>query len=283
MNAPAPRQHLSAPEPDPFIEAMDRELTGWDDASARLRDALDNDEFSLFAQPIVRAAEPDMPCVAEVLVRMREEEEALLPPGEFLPVFEHHGMMPELDRWVVRHAIAGLAGGLRVPRLTVNVSSQTFSDTDFVPFVAAELGQAGLAPASLVFEIDEMDLLKRPESAVCFAAALKEAGCALLVDGFGRRSVSFAPLTRLRADFIKVDGVIVRKLHCSEIARGKLAAIVRVADVIGAGVIGECVEEPVALQGLRNAGAGYAQGFGLFRPEPLENLRRIPGNAPVGA
>lgn len=274
MNAPAARQHLAAPDPDAFIEAMDRELIGWDDPSMRLRNALDNDELTLFAQPIVRAEKPGVPCFAEVLVRMREEEAALLPPGEFLPVFEHYGMMPELDRWVARHAIAGLAGGLSVQRLTINVSSQTFSDADFVPFVVAELACAGLQPSALVFEIDEVDLLKRPESAVCFAAALKAAGCALLVDGFGRRSVSFTPLTRLKADFIKVDGVIVRKLHESEIARGKLATIVRVAEVIGAGVIGECVEEPAALQGLRNAGAGYAQGFGLFRPEPLENLRK---------
>ena len=61
-------------------------------------------------------------------MRMREEETALLPPGEFLPVFEHYRMMPQLDRWVVRNTVKRLAAGSRIPRFTVNLSSQTLAD-----------------------------------------------------------------------------------------------------------------------------------------------------------
>src|SRR5437879_13276244 len=93
--------------------------------------------------------------MAEVLLRMREEEQRLLPPGSFLPVFERCGMMPALDRWVMRRAIARVARGSRVPSLSLTISGQTFSDPDFPPAVAAELSRHRMPPAALSFEVLE--------------------------------------------------------------------------------------------------------------------------------
>jgi EAL domain-containing protein (putative c-di-GMP-specific phosphodiesterase class I) len=76
---------------------------GWGDPGERIRHALAKDEFALYCQPIASLEGGSGFAMAEVLVRLREEEKALLPPGEFLPVFERYGMMPELDSWVVRH------------------------------------------------------------------------------------------------------------------------------------------------------------------------------------
>lgn len=260
----------AAPDADRFLAEMDREFSGWDDPPARIMRALQRDEFALFAQPILALKGEPRFMMAELLVRLREEEAAMLPPGEFFPVFEHFGMMPQLDRWVARHAVARLASGSRVPQFSINVSSQTLVDETFAADVAEELARAKLAPALLGFEIDESDVLARPESAARFAAGIKRAGCRIVLDSFGHRSVSFAPLKDLRADYVKVDGSIVRNLPGSEVARTKLKAVVRVGDVIGVGVIAECVEDPAVLALVRNAGAGYAQGFGIKRPAPLE-------------
>ncbi|MGH8704647.1 MAG: EAL domain-containing protein [Burkholderiales bacterium] len=259
-------------ESEGFLEQMGRKLAGWEDPAFRLRQALERNELVLYAQPILSLRGPEQFPLAEALVRLREEEKALLPPGEFLPAFEHYGMMRELDRWVTRHVIDRLARGSRVPRLSINVSAQTLGDAGFAQFVAAELARARVPAASLVFEIDENDALATPEPTAQFAASVKSAGCQLLLDGFGRRSVSFTPLTKLRVDFVKVDGVIIRKLPSSEVARSKLNAIVRVGDAIGVGVIGECVEEQQTLDQVKAAGAGYAQGFGLRRPAPLDGI-----------
>ena len=261
-----------ATEHERFLEQMDRELAGWE-AASRLVQVLARDECVVYAQPILalQGTAAQFP-IAETLVRLRQEENSLAPPGDFLPAFEHYGMMPELDRWVARHVIARLARGSRTPQFSINISGQTLGDADFAPFVAAELARTRVAAASLIFEIDETDVLQMSEAAVQFAASVQAVGCKVLVDGFGRRATSFAPLTNLRADFVKVDGVIVRKLHSSEIARSKLNAITRVGQVIGVGVIGECVEEQGALDALRAAGVGYAQGFGLRRPAPLDSV-----------
>jgi len=123
---------------------MDEQLAGWSHPAARLREALEKDEFALYCQPIVALGAAERYPLAEVLVRMREEERALLPPGEFLPVFEHYGMMPQLDRWVLQHTVQQLARGSRIARFTINVSGQTLRDAAFPGFAAAQLRAAGL-------------------------------------------------------------------------------------------------------------------------------------------
>lgn len=257
---------------DKFLERMDHELAGWSDPASRLRGALENDEFTLYCQPIAALSGPERFPLAEILVRMREEERALLPPGEFLPVFEHYGMMPQLDRWVLRHVVKHLAARSRIGRFTINVSGQTLQDAEFPRFAAAQLRAARVAPNALMFEIDESDVLARLESASRFAAAVKAHGGGLLIDGFCRRSVSFAPLKRLRVDYLKVDGSVIRKVVTSAAAQAKVKAVVRVAEALKAGVVAECVEEQDVLAQLKALDVGYAQGFGVHQPQPLERF-----------
>ena len=263
-----------------FIQKMDGELLGWDRPAARLREALDGDDLVLWAQPVVRL-EPDPEIdgraagrivMAEVLVRLREEGSRLLPPGDFLPAFEHYGMMAELDRWVLRQALRRLGAGAGVKRLSVNVSSQTIEEPGFAVFVAAQLRIASLAAAALVIEIHENDALDRPRAAQRFAAELKGIGCRLLLDGFARRSVSFEPLTTLRADYVKVDGTLVRNIRRSAGAAGKLKAILRAGAGAGVEVIAECVEDDKILSALQLLKVGYAQGFGVGKPQAIDEV-----------
>jgi len=261
---------------DKSLDQTSAELTGWPKPLARLREALEKSEFALYCQPIAALAKDpgsrQRYPMAEVLVRMREEERALLPPGEFLPVFEHYGMMPQLDRWVLRHTVQQLARGSRIPRFTVNVSGQTMRDAGFPAFVVAELRAAGIAMDAVMFEIDESEALARPESAAAFASAVKAYGGGVLLDSFCHRAVSFAPIKALRPDFVKVDGSVIRKLLTNEGAQSKLKAVVRVALALGIGVVAECVEMPEVLALLKALDVGFAQGFGVYQPQPIEKV-----------
>jgi len=256
---------------DDFLERMDSQLTGWDNPALRLRQALDKDEFELYCQPMLALSGPAAGTypMGEVLVRLREEETALLPPGDFLPTFEHYRMMPELDRWVVRHAVKRLLAGSRIHRFTINVSSQTLADADFPRFVATQLGMNQVAAERLGFEIDESDSLEQADATLRFATALRAQGCSLLLDGFGRRSVSFAAIKALGVNFVKVDGSITRKLLAAEGARSKINAILKVGEALGFGVVAECVEEQEILDELKALGVSFAQGFGIHPPKPI--------------
>jgi len=257
---------------DSFLERMDSELAGWSNPVQRLKSALEKNEFQLYCQPILQLAGEESYPMAEVLVRLREEERALLPPGEFLPAFEHYRMMPHLDRWVVRHTVKRLAQGSRIPRFTVNLSVQTMEDMEFPRFVTGQLAANQIPASRLLFEIDEADTLARPESVERFAAMMKPVGTPLLIDGFGARAVSFAPLKVLRVQFLKVDGRITRRVISNDSARTKLNAILRVGERLGFGVVAECVEEQDVLARLKAMGVGYAQGFGIHKPHPIDAL-----------
>lgn len=253
-----------------FLQRMDTELTGWADPVARLRQAIEKDEFELYCQPILSLSAAGGYAMGEVLVRMREEEKALLPPGEFLPVLEHYRMMPLLDRWVVRNTVKRLAAGSRIPRFTVNLSGDTLTDLEFPRFVAAQLSMYKVAPERLLFEIDESDALLHPEVATAFASVHRGLGGGILIDGFGRRAVSFAVLKSIGIDFVKVDGCITRKILSSDPARNKMNAILRVSEALKFAVVAECVEDQNVLLRLKALGVGYAQGFGIYQPHPMD-------------
>jgi EAL domain-containing protein (putative c-di-GMP-specific phosphodiesterase class I) len=261
---------MSGKEFDPQLQKLDDELAGWSEPAERLRQALNKDELALYCQPIAALTGPVRFPMAEVLIRLREEEKALLPPGEFLPVFEHYRLMPDLDRWVVRKMVQHIARGSRIPRFTVNVSSQTLEDPAFPKAVALELVSAGVPGTALLFEISENDALARLEAATRFSTAVRAVGCGIIVSGFGRRTATFMPLKTLRPDYVKVDGVIVRKLLSAPSAEAKLKAILRVGEVMGFQVIAEMVEDQDILVRLKALGVGYAQGFGIQEPHPIE-------------
>ena len=257
---------------DDFLQRMDSELVGWSDPVQRLRNALERNEFELYCQPILALQEGGSYPMAEVLVRLREEEKALVPPGEFLPVFEHYRMMPQLDRWVVRHTVKRLASGSRIARFSVNVSGQTLEDAEFPRFVAAQLATHQVGADRLLFEVDESDAMMRPAAAKQFSQAHRGLGGAVAIDGFGRRSVSFMPIKELGVQYVKVDGGITRKLLSSDVAKTKMNAILRVSEALKFAIVAECVEDQDVLLRLKALGCAYAQGFGIYQPHPIDTF-----------
>lgn len=264
---------------DRFLERTDWRLTSLTNPAQRLRQALAQNEFQLYCQPILALRSSEGYPMAEILIRMREEERAHLPPGDFLPVFEHYKLLPELDRWVVSRVIEHLARGSQAPRFTVNVSAQTLQEPKFAAHVGDELRKAEIAPSSLLFEIDETDLHDRLELAARFAHEMKTAGCGVLIDGFGHREIKFELLKALPLDYVKIDGSIVRSILTSEAARTKLHAMTLVAEALNIGLIAECVEEQPILAELKALNVSHAQGFGVHQPHPLDTAGTPPPSA----
>ena len=252
-----------------LLQELNQDFMGWQDPPKRLLRSLERDELVLYAQPILALQGEQSFPMAEVLVRLQDDDAVFLPPGGFLPLFGHFQMLPKLDRWVARKTIAHLARSPRIPRLCINMSAQSMTDAQFVPDVAAELARTKVSPAALVVEISENELLDRPEVAGAFIVALKAAGCKVAISGFGRRSASLSQLASIGPELVKVDGAIVRGLHLDQSKRKKLGAVVSMAKAVGFELIAECVEMKETLAQLREAGVDYAQGFGIQVPAPI--------------
>jgi EAL domain-containing protein (putative c-di-GMP-specific phosphodiesterase class I)/PAS domain-containing protein len=259
-----------------YLSSLTQELTGWDNPRERIVQAIQNDEFDLYAQDIValRANAASKPML-ELLIRMRDEEQNLVPPGTFLPIAERLGLMPDIDRVVVRKAIAAhvaagsSAGKLAISVLCINLARASIEDRSFPAFVARALEQSGVPGQALCFEIAESDAIACLPDTSRFIQELKPLGCRFTLDGFGRMSIGFDHVKTLALDFLKIDGRIVLQILRAPEALTKVRAIQRVCKVIGIRTIAEMVEDQESLEKLRAIEVDFAQGFGIVRPHPF--------------
>jgi Amt family ammonium transporter len=262
-----------------YLRLLSEQLLGWDNPRGTLERALQqDDQFLLLGQKILSlkpgAADP---LLYEVLLRLKQEETNLLPPGGFFPIAEGLGMMPDIDRWVVRHTIAWGAAwakknpGKRLPLMCVNLSGETFEDKTFLSFLAEQLDRSSLPGRSLCFELNEMDIVEYRRRAREFVAAVRPR-CRVTLDSFGSVKVSFGHLTGMTVDFIKIDGVITQDIARDPAALAKVRAINAASQKIGIRTIAESVETREILDKLRETGVDYLQGFGIARPEPISKI-----------
>jgi EAL domain-containing protein (putative c-di-GMP-specific phosphodiesterase class I) len=244
------------------------------DPLEHIRGVLERNELTLYCQPILALAGAGGYPMAEVLVRLTEEENSLMPPGDFIPIFEHYRMMPAMDRWVVGAVLRHLAAGSRIEQFSINLSAQTLGDAEFPAYVAAELVRARVRGTSLLFELHMRDVVGRPRECEAFAGSIRAIGCGLIIDALGSEPVSVAALKVLEPDYIKLDGALTRKLVTEPSSAAKLKAIVTVADSLRVRTIAESVEEQDVLLRLKAFGVGYAQGFGIYLPHPIGHLAK---------
>lgn len=264
-----------------YLHSMTDRLSGSEDPRGKLLRALaKEDEFLLFAQMIMPLRHPFPPegCY-EILLRLREEEDNLLPPGGFIPVAEQFGLTGDIDRWVVRKMISWSLQrqmadpGWVMPLFCVNLSDAAISDPEFARFVRAELHRTKFPANRLCFEVGELETISSHDNVARFITALKPAGCKFTADAFGSVKLSFSHLSGLALDFVKIDGVIIQNMFKTTADLVKLRAIVGVCQKLGLRTIAEFVEDDRTLEKLRELGIDHAQGFGISRPGPIDDIR----------
>ncbi len=240
----------------------------------RLQHALEEDRLCLEQQPIV-ALDPARGGEAhyELLVRMRGEDGALIPPGQFLPAAERYNLTGRLDRWVVRHAFAALAGSpVRAAGsdvCSINLSGHSLGDDEFLAFVIEEFERSGVAPGRIVFEVTETAAISNLARASRFMGALKDIGCRFALDDFGSGLSSFGYLKTLPVDFLKIDGMFVKDILVDPIDHAMVKCINEIGHVMGKRTIAEFVENDAVRERLAALGVDYVQGYGVGRPVPF--------------
>ncbi len=247
----------------------------------RINRALEEERFVLFYQPIIAIGDSDVYGERmELLVRMIDEEGGLMLPGKFLPAAEHYGLSAKLDRWVVQNALGWLSehrkSADRLEMCSINVSGHTLNDAGFVEFVVSHLQSLHVPPSLVCFEITETAAIANLKSAVTFMKELHNIGCKFALDDFGSGLSSFAYLRSLPVDILKIDGQFVRGMATDEVDASMVTAIHEIARVMKKETVAEFVESKAVLDRLKKVGVDFAQGYGVGRPAPLENLGERP-------
>jgi diguanylate cyclase (GGDEF)-like protein len=240
-----------------------RKLT-WAD---RIREALDRQRIVVYAQPIFNLRKE---CVAreELLVRMLDENDDIIPPSSFLPTAERLGLITEIDRLVLAKAIE-LAG--RSQPIAINVSGASLCDPRLIEDVRAAITD-GLNPAWLDFEITETAAISNMDHARAFAQTVTDLGCGLGLDDFGTGFSSFSYLKELPIQHLKIDIEFIRELPRSPTDQRLVHALVQFAKAFGLETVAEGIEDAETLAIVRAFEIDYAQGFHIGEPALVEGV-----------
>ena len=261
------RVHVFEEKDEANVAAMSLDM-GW---SRRIKDAIEHDQFTLVAQPIVDTRHKHA-ATYEVLLRLRDERGDFIMPNGFLPSAERFGLATEIDRWVIAHAIRTLATlSPENPelRFSINLSGQTLSEPDVCNLIIAELRRAKLDPSVLTFEVTETVAIANMLQAETFLAKLKAIGCSTALDDFGSGMSSFAYLRELPVDYVKIDGRFVRNLATNTVDQAMVRAMNDIAHALGKRTVAEFVEDAECYRLLGEYGVDFAQGMYLGKPEPI--------------
>ena len=235
----------------------------------RLRRALAADEFVLHYQPQI-AADSGAVVGCEALVRWRNADGSLIPPGDFIPLAEETGIIVPLGQWVLETACvqaqAWREAGVGELLMAVNLSARQLLQHDLVERIDAVLRQTGLPPACLKLEFTESMIMNKREEGRALIHALKQLGVGLSIDDFGTGYSSLSYLKSFPIDEMKIDRSFVRDTPQNASDAAIVATIVAMARNLGLRVVAEGVETPAQLAFLQGLGCNFCQGFLISRP-----------------
>jgi diguanylate cyclase (GGDEF)-like protein/PAS domain S-box-containing protein len=243
---------------------------------SRIKDALDQQRFCLYAQEIVPLnSTGSTRRHIEVLVRMLDEEGNLISPLAFIPAAERYNLMPRIDRWIMRTAFSRLAqlrqlGQWRADDLcAINLSAASLGEESTFDFIVRQFEDYGVPYSNICFELTETAAISIIAKAAQFMHKLRSLGCRFALDDFGAGMSSFGYLKHLPVDYLKIDGAFVKDMATDPIDAAMVEAINRIGHVMGKQTIAEFVENTQVLSELQRIGVDFAQGYGIAKPVPF--------------
>jgi len=254
-----------------------KEDVGW---TQRIKHGLVHDMFVLRYQPIVHIASGET-THHEVLLRLQLPDGKVISPGAFLPAAERFGLMQDIDRWVIEHAIQSLAIHRRdheALKFTINLSAPSAESPTLHVEVRELLKQYAVPAEALMFEITEQVAIRNIDDVERQLRGLQSMGCAIAIDDFGTGYSSFSHLKRFRFDYLKIDGSFVENLSRDPLDQTMVRLFADIGRGLGVRTIAEFVADATAYSLLARYGIDYAQGFHIGRPSetPVKTGIAIP-------
>lgn len=243
--------------------------------ASRLEQALDENRFELYAQRIAPLHNSNDGVHIEILLRLRDTDDSLIAPGNFLLAAERFHLISKIDSWVVQSVFDWISHSDcidRIDTLSINLSGKSIGDRAFHRFIKEQIKAATFDARKLCFEITETEAITNFSDVSAFIESVRKFGVRIALDDFGAGASSLAYLKKLAVDFLKIDGQCIRNLITDPLDIATVKYFRDVANVMGVKTIAEFVEHPGTITVLRDIGIDFAQGYAIHKPEPLRSL-----------
>lgn len=242
-----------------------------------LREALEQDRFSLYYQPQIDLSSWEITSV-EALLRWQTSELEMVLPGEFIDIAEESGLIVKIGEWALRQACTQLKTwqekGMPNLRISLNCSARQFGDPEFVRGIPPIMEQTGIAPSSLDLEIPESMLASHPEIKEQLTS-LRSKGVRITIDNYGIGTTALIDLKEFTVDGLKIDKAFVQHLPHRRQDSAIAAAIINLAHDLGIGVTAGGVETAEQLAYLKARDCTSAQGFIFSPPIPAKKFEEL--------
>lgn len=240
---------------------------------SQLRDALKNNEFALYYQPIYKLQTGKIDSF-EVLLRWDNPEMGMVGPAMFIQIAEQTGQIAEIGEWVLRNACEQakqwIDEGAEDLQIAVNLSPVQLRTHGFQKTILEVLKETGLPPSHLELEITETALMDNVVQANDVLQELRAKGVSIAMDDFGTGFSSLSHLKHLVVDKLKIDRSFVRDVVNDKRDAAVVSSIIAMAKLMGMKVVAEGVEKQEQLDFLKKRRCDLVQGFLLSRPIPAE-------------
>jgi len=239
---------------------------------SRLQDALQNDGFELFYQPIVSLHGQEQE-LYDVLLRLKDVGDTPIAADQFIQYASQSEWMDSIDEWVIINALKSLVQHHKEhpkTRFFIRLSKQTLAKAEFIDWLCGLLNSYDLDGIALVFEISETAAIENLENAKSMISKLKSVGCEFALEHFGSGLDFSQSLSELDVDYLKINGAFVENMTKDTENQAAVKAIIEMTKKAGKQSIAEFVSDANSLALLWRLGVDYAQGYYIH--EPSEHL-----------
>jgi EAL domain-containing protein (putative c-di-GMP-specific phosphodiesterase class I) len=209
--------------------------------------------------------------IYEAYLRLYGEHGELVQPLTFLQIAEEHGLLWEIDRWVVGRAIAVIGERLKAGHRTtllVKITPASLQDDSLFQFIQENLAKHGADGNLLVVQLPESKVFTNLRPAQEFQARVAELGVRVGLEQFGAGLNSFQLLSHFDASFLKIDRSFLKDLASNAEHQARIRDIATQASALGKQTIADQVQDASSMSILFGAGIDYAQGYFLAMAGP---------------
>lgn len=261
-----------------YTEEMSEEIVKEQRIVNSMKKAIEREEFILYIQPKYEL-QSNMIGGGEVLVRWAKPNQGMIPPGEFIPIFERNGFIMKLDFYVWDKACRLLAKWLKEGKkpypISVNISRVSLYNPKLVEVITGLVQKYEIPPELLQLELTESAYTSNPVAIKEMMERFQKEGFSILMDDFGSGYSSLNVLKDIAVDILKIDMKFLSDTDRQGRSENILASVVRMAKWLNMPVVAEGVEREAQVAFLKSIGCEFVQGFYFAKPMPVEEYEKL--------